>query len=151
MIEAWDTGAYRDVREIWERAEILGGENKFKGELIRGLHALTGHLEYDIGQIRSAVSVLSALSCLEEKTRQHLHRSRSVSLRRQRPLSGIAGRRKITLAITLCCGKSINKEAPTAPTSATRIESKRTFGIAFIIHWTGPATHHLVEVLSNGE
>ena len=50
MIEAWDTGAYRDVREIWERAEILGGENKFKGELIRGLHALTGHLEYDIGQ-----------------------------------------------------------------------------------------------------
>jgi hypothetical protein len=61
MIEAWDTGAYRDVREIWERAEILGGENKFKGELIRGLHAFTGHLEYDIGQIRSAVSALSAL------------------------------------------------------------------------------------------
>jgi hypothetical protein len=68
MIEAWDTGAYRDVREIWERAEILGGENKFKGELIRGLHALTGHLEYDIGQIRSAVSALSALSGLEENT-----------------------------------------------------------------------------------
>ena len=54
IIEAWDTGAYRDVREIWERAELLAGEDKFKTELIRGLNALTGHLEYDIGQIRAA-------------------------------------------------------------------------------------------------
>jgi hypothetical protein len=30
IIEAWDTGAYRDVREIWERAELLAGEDKFK-------------------------------------------------------------------------------------------------------------------------
>jgi hypothetical protein len=45
MIEAWDTGTYRDVREIWERAEILAGDDKFKGRLIRGLNALTGHLE----------------------------------------------------------------------------------------------------------
>jgi hypothetical protein len=44
IIEAWDTGAYRDVREIWERAELLA--DKFKTELIRGLNALTGHLEY---------------------------------------------------------------------------------------------------------
>ena len=57
IIEAWDTGAYRDVREIWERAELLAGEDKFKTELIRGLNALTGHLEYDIGQIRAALSV----------------------------------------------------------------------------------------------
>jgi hypothetical protein len=64
MIEAWDTGAYRDVREIWEQAEILAGDDKFKGELVRGLNALTGHLEYDIGQIRSAMSALSALSAL---------------------------------------------------------------------------------------
>jgi hypothetical protein len=52
IIEAWDTGAYRDVREIWERADILAGDDEFKSELIRGLNALTGHLEYDIGQIR---------------------------------------------------------------------------------------------------
>jgi hypothetical protein len=32
---------------------MLAGEDKFKGELIRGLNALTGHLEDDIGQIRS--------------------------------------------------------------------------------------------------
>jgi len=31
--------------------KILAGEDKFKGELVRGLNALTGHLEYDIGQI----------------------------------------------------------------------------------------------------
>jgi hypothetical protein len=62
IIEAWDTGAYRDVREIWERAELLAGEDKFKTELIRGLNALTGHLEYDIGQIKAALSALSALS-----------------------------------------------------------------------------------------
>jgi hypothetical protein len=57
-----DTGAYRDVREIWERAELFAGEDKFKTELIRGLNALTGHLEYDIGQIKAALSGLSALS-----------------------------------------------------------------------------------------
>jgi hypothetical protein len=62
MIEAWDVGAYRDVREIWEQAAIQAGDDKFKRELIRGLNTLTGHLEYDIGQIRSAVSVLSELS-----------------------------------------------------------------------------------------
>jgi len=62
IIEAWDTGAYRDVREIWERADILAGDDKFKSELIRGLNALTGHLEYDIGQIRSALIAFSALS-----------------------------------------------------------------------------------------
>jgi hypothetical protein len=33
IIEAWDTGAYRDVREIWERADILAGDDKFKSEL----------------------------------------------------------------------------------------------------------------------
>jgi hypothetical protein len=66
MIEAWDTGAYRDVREIWEQAEILAGDDKFKGELVRGLHALTGHLEYDIGQIKSVLPALSALSALIE-------------------------------------------------------------------------------------
>ena len=64
IIEAWDTGAYRDVREIWERAELLAGEDKFKTELIRGLNALTGHLEYDIGQIRAALSARSTLSGL---------------------------------------------------------------------------------------
>jgi hypothetical protein len=62
IIEAWDTGAYRDVREIWERADILAGDDKFKSELIRGLNALTGHLEYDIGQIRSVLAAFSALS-----------------------------------------------------------------------------------------
>jgi hypothetical protein len=36
---SWDTGTYRDVREIWERAEPLAGEDKFKTELIRGLNA----------------------------------------------------------------------------------------------------------------
>src|SRR6516162_2131389 len=66
MIEAWDAGAYRDVREIWEQAAIQAGDDKFKCELIRGLNALTGHLEYDIGQIRSALSVLSELSSLIE-------------------------------------------------------------------------------------
>ena len=66
IIEAWDTGAYRDVREIWERAELLAGEDKFKTELIRGLNALTGHLEYDIGQIRAALSAVSTLSGLIE-------------------------------------------------------------------------------------
>ena len=66
IIEAWDTGAYRDVREIWERAELLAGEDKFKTELIRGLNALTGHLEYDIGQITAALSVVSTLSGLIE-------------------------------------------------------------------------------------
>ena len=66
IIEAWDSGAYRDVREIWERAELLAGEDKFKTELIRGLNALTGHLEYDIGQIRTALSALSTLSGLIE-------------------------------------------------------------------------------------
>ena len=30
MIEAWDAGEYRDVREVWERAGILAGEDKFK-------------------------------------------------------------------------------------------------------------------------
>ena len=54
------------VREIWERAELLAGEDKFKTELIRGLNALTGHLEYDIGQIRAALSALSTLSGLIE-------------------------------------------------------------------------------------
>jgi hypothetical protein len=67
VIEAWDTGAYRDVREIWERAEILAGDDKFKAELIRGLNALTGHLEYDIGQMRSALSVFTALVELVER------------------------------------------------------------------------------------
>jgi len=67
MIEAWDAGAYRDVREIWEQAAIQAGDDKFKCELIRGLNALTGHLEYDIGQIRSALSVLSELSSLIER------------------------------------------------------------------------------------
>ena len=66
IIEAWDTGAYRDVREIWERAELLAGEDKFKTELIHGLNALTGHLEYDIGQIRAALSALSTQSGLIE-------------------------------------------------------------------------------------
>jgi hypothetical protein len=66
IIEAWDTGVYRDVREIWERAELLAGEDKFKTELVRGLNALTGHLEYDIGQIKAALSALSALSELIE-------------------------------------------------------------------------------------
>jgi hypothetical protein len=61
MIEAWDTGAYRDVREIWERAEILAGEDKFKGELIRGLHALTGHLEYDIGQTKAVPGLFESV------------------------------------------------------------------------------------------
>jgi hypothetical protein len=64
MIEAWDTGAYRDVREIWEQAENLAGKDRFKSELIRGLRALTEHLEYDIGQLKSALSVLSAVSDL---------------------------------------------------------------------------------------
>ena len=36
--------------------------HKFKTELIRGLNALTGHLEYDIGQIKAALSAFSALS-----------------------------------------------------------------------------------------
>jgi hypothetical protein len=66
IIEAWDTGAYRDVREIWERAELLAGEDKFKTESIRGFNALTGHLEYDIGQIRAALSGVSTLSGLIE-------------------------------------------------------------------------------------
>jgi len=66
IIEAWDTGAYRDVRKIWERADILAGDDKFKSELIRGLNALTGHLEYDIGQIRSALAAFSALAKLIE-------------------------------------------------------------------------------------
>jgi hypothetical protein len=74
MIEAWDTGAYRDVREIWERAEILAGDDKFKGELIRGLNALTGHLEYDIGQIRSALAAFSALSSLIEFAERGRHK-----------------------------------------------------------------------------
>ena len=65
MIESWDAGAYRDVREIWEL--IQAGDDKFKRELIRGLNALTGHLEYDIGQIRSALSILSELSSLIER------------------------------------------------------------------------------------
>jgi hypothetical protein len=70
MIEAWDTGAYRDVREIWEHAELLAGEDKFKSELVRGLTMLTGHLEYDSGQIKSALSVLSAISeAIERKKR----------------------------------------------------------------------------------
>jgi hypothetical protein len=67
MIEAWDVGAYRDVREIWEQAAIQAGDDEFKRELIRGLNALTDHLEYDIGQIRSAVSVLSQLSSVIER------------------------------------------------------------------------------------
>ena len=67
MIESWDAGAYRDVREIWEQAAIQAGDDKFKRELIRGLNALTGHLEYDIGQIRSALSILSELSSLIER------------------------------------------------------------------------------------
>jgi len=70
IIEAWDTGAYRDVREIWELAEILAGEDKFETELIRGLNALTGHLEYDIGQIRAALSGLSALAELIESVQR---------------------------------------------------------------------------------
>ena len=74
MIEAWDTGAYRDVREIWERAEILAGEDKFKGELIRGLNALTGHPEYDVGQIRSALAAFSALSSLIELAERGRHK-----------------------------------------------------------------------------
>jgi hypothetical protein len=74
MIEAWDTGAYRDVREIWERAEILAGDDKFKSELIRGLNALTGHLEYDIGQIRSALAAFSALSALIELAERGRHK-----------------------------------------------------------------------------
>jgi len=67
MIEAWDAGEYRDVREIWEQAAIQAGDDKFKRELIRGLNALTGHLEYDIGQIRSALFVLSELSSIFER------------------------------------------------------------------------------------
>jgi hypothetical protein len=67
MIESWDAGAYRDVREIWEQAAIHAGEDKFKRELIRGLNTLTGHLECDIGQIRSALSVLSELASLTER------------------------------------------------------------------------------------
>ena len=59
IIEAWIL-ARRNVREIWDRAEVLAGEDKFKSEIVRGLNALTGHLEYDIGQIRSALSALSA-------------------------------------------------------------------------------------------
>jgi len=74
MIEAWDTGEYRDVREIWERAEILAGEDKFKGELVRGLNALTGHLEYDTGQIKSVLSTLSALSALVEAVERRKHK-----------------------------------------------------------------------------
>ena len=70
IIEAWDTGAYRDVREIWEHAELLAGEDKFKTELIRGLNALTGHLEYDIGQIKAALSALSPLSELIESVQR---------------------------------------------------------------------------------
>ena len=30
MIEAWDTGAYRDVQEIWERAEILAARTNLR-------------------------------------------------------------------------------------------------------------------------
>ena len=71
MIEAWDVGAYRDVREIWEQAAIQAGEDKFKRELIRGLNSLTGHLEYDIGQIRAALSVLSELSSLVERGKKN--------------------------------------------------------------------------------
>jgi hypothetical protein len=67
MIEAWDVGAYRDVRQIWEQAAIQAGDDKFKLELIRGLNTLTDHLEYDIGQIRSAVSVLTQLSSVIER------------------------------------------------------------------------------------
>ena len=39
MIEAWDVGAYRKVREIWEQAAIQAGDDKFKRELI---HAKAG-------------------------------------------------------------------------------------------------------------
>ncbi len=74
MIEAWDAGAYRDVREIWEQAEILAGDDKFKGELVRGLNALTGHLEYDIEQIKSALSSLSALSALVQAVERGKHK-----------------------------------------------------------------------------
>jgi hypothetical protein len=70
MIESWDAGAYRDVREIWEQAAIQAGDDKFRRELVRGLNALTGHLEYDIGQIRSALSILSELSSLMERGKQ---------------------------------------------------------------------------------
>ena len=70
MIEAWDLGAYRDVREIWEQAAIQAGDDKFKRELIHGLNTLTGHLEYDIGQIQSALSVLSELSSVIERAKR---------------------------------------------------------------------------------
>ena len=79
IIEAWDTGAYRDVREIWQRAELLAGEDKFKTELIRGLNALTGHLEYDIGQIKAALSALSALSELIDSVQR---KKRKIALAR---------------------------------------------------------------------
>jgi hypothetical protein len=54
--------------------KILAGEDKFKGELVRGLNALTGHLEYDIGQIKSALSALCALSALVEAVERRKHK-----------------------------------------------------------------------------
>ena len=83
MIEAWDAGAYRDVREIWQQAAIQAGDDKFKGELIRGLNALTGHLEYDIGQIRSALAVLSELSSLIERGKRKPNSSSAASAQKK--------------------------------------------------------------------
>ena len=83
MIEAWDAGAYRDVREIWQQAAIQAGDDKFKGELIRGLNALTGHLEYDIGQIRSALAVLSELSSLIERGKRKPTSSSAASVQKK--------------------------------------------------------------------
>ena len=83
MIEAWDAGAYRDVREIWQQAAIQAGDDKFKGELIRGLNALTGHLEYDIGQIRSALAVLSELSSLIERGKRKPNSSSAASVQKK--------------------------------------------------------------------
>jgi hypothetical protein len=38
--------------------------------VIRGLNALIGHLEYDIGQIKAALSALSTLSELIESVQR---------------------------------------------------------------------------------
>jgi hypothetical protein len=54
----WDKGAYRQVRENWEYAIHLAGDDGFKRALARGLHNLTAQIETDMASIHSALASL---------------------------------------------------------------------------------------------
>jgi len=60
MSADWTKGAYKNVRQDWDQAETLAGDDKFKRALIRGLHNLMAQIEVDMAELREALAALRA-------------------------------------------------------------------------------------------